>query len=524
MKSSQIRITVISAIILFSSCSDLDEDLPSEFVSPTSEEEIIALTSSAYIPLSETGAYGDFVSLLMLNELSSDAAVFPVKGGSELFGGQIWQKVHTHTYENTDTALFNIIWNKLFEGINEANKNIKILNEIRAEGNNDLSLIDQFISEMRAMRAMYYFLLLDTFGNVPLVTEYENEAELQSNNPDFNEGRREVFEFIEKELLESIDTISDDVPATYGRMNRFGVHFMLGKLYLNSVVYTGNERFQDAESQFKSISESGDFTLSQDFFTNYSVENENSQENIFVIPFDSENLKNMNMHIGTLHPAQQEEFQLSAHPRGLAVAVPSFYRLFSEDDIRRHGFLTGPRFTPDGDPLTDPEYITDDCGKDESGPEVVLTVDIRELAPCAGKEEGARFAKFEIEIGGGFHASNDFPVFRYADVLLSRAEAFYRLGNSGEALNIVNQVRDRAGLEPLTVLSDENLLAERGRELYLENWRRQDLIRFPGQDGGTTAYNDPWDFKEISELFRNVFPIPQEAIQENPGLNQNPGY
>lgn len=524
MKSSLIRITLISAIILFSSCTSVDDDMPSEASSPTSADEIISLTSSAYIPLSETGAYGDFVSLLMLNELSSDAAVFPVKGGLELFGGQIWQTVHAHTYDNSDTALFNSIWNKLFKGVVEANRNLQILNDIRAEENNDLSVIDQFISEMRAVRAMYYFLLLDTFGNVPIVTEFENEAELQSNNPDFNEGRREVFEFIESELLESIDAISDDVPATYGRMNRFGVHFLLGKLYLNSVVYTGNERFQDAGSHFKSISESGDFTLSQDFFANFSVENENSQENIFVIPFDSENLRNMNMHIGTLHPAQQEEFQLSARPRGHAVAVPSFYRLFSEDDIRRNGFLTGPRFNPDGEPLIDPEYITEDCGKDESGPEVVLTVDIRELAPCAGLEEGARFAKFEIEIGGGFHASNDFPVFRYADVLLSRAEALYRLGNSGEALTLVNRVRDRAGLEPLSVLNDENLLAERGRELYLENWRRQDLIRFPGQNGGETAFNDPWDFKETSESFRNVFPIPQAAIQENPSLNQNPGY
>ncbi len=121
--------------------------------------------------------------------------------------------------------------------------------------------------------------------------------------------------------------------------------------------------------------------------------------------------------------------------------------------------------------------------------------------------------------------SNDFVVYRYADVLLLKAEALWRQSpGNGEALALVNQIRTRSGVDPFDALNAERLLAERGRELFWEQVRRQDLIRFAGTNGGETQYNDPWKFKDVSGSFRNVAPIPTAQLQANPNLVQNPGY
>ena len=114
--------------------------------------------------------------------------------------------------------------------------------------------------------------------------------------------------------------------------------------------------------------------------------------------------------------------------------------------------------------------------------------------------------------------SNDFVIFRYSDVLLTRAEALWRLNNGdAEALALVNQVRSRANVDPFVVLTADNLLAERGREMFAEMTRRQDLIRFG-------KFNDAWWEKDVSTTTYNLFPIPKAQRDVNPNLSQNPGY
>ncbi|MCV9387355.1 RagB/SusD family nutrient uptake outer membrane protein [Reichenbachiella ulvae] len=99
-----------------------------------------------------------------------------------------------------------------------------------------------------------------------------------------------------------------------------------------------------------------------------------------------------------------------------------------------------------------------------------------------------------------------------------KAEALFRQGDTGgEALDLVNQVRARSNATPLTVLTEDDILDERGRELAFEMHRRRDLIRFD-------KFGDPWEFKEASDDYRKLFPIPQAAIDANPNLEQNPGY
>ena len=135
------------------------------------------------------------------------------------------------------------------------------------------------------------------------------------------------------------------------------------------------------------------------------------------------------------------------------------------------------------------------------------------------RQEGARIGKFEFELGGDpANMNNDFPLFRYGDILLTKAEAELRLSNIGAALFIVNMIRNRAGVPPLATLTLEDMLDERGRETAFEGYRRQDQIRF-----GT--FNDAWQFKSADPSNHvNIFPIARRQLEANPNHKQNPGY
>jgi hypothetical protein len=120
---------------------------------------------------------------------------------------------------------------------------------------------------------------------------------------------------------------------------------------------------------------------------------------------------------------------------------------------------------------------------------------------------------------GGWGSTNEFPFFRFADVRLMKAEAILRGGTDAETpLAIVNNIRANRGVANLGSVNLDALLAERGRELYLEAWRRNDLIRFG-------KFNNPTNQRtQVSAATRVVFPIPNIALSSNPKLSQNPGY
>ena len=130
-----------------------------------------------------------------------------------------------------------------------------------------------------------------------------------------------------------------------------------------------------------------------------------------------------------------------------------------------------------------------------------------------------RIAKYPFIEGTPRYTSNDIPIFRYADLLLMKAELLMRSGGDmGLALNLVNEVRMRANATPLAELTYENLLAERARELFAEGHRRSDMIRFG------TFLDARWEKPEISADYATLWPIPQAQIDANSNLIQNPGY
>ena len=186
-------------------------------------------------------------------------------------------------------------------------------------------------------------------------------------------------------------------------------------------------------------------------------------------------------------------------------AVEDHYNTFTNDDHRKQGFIVGPQFTSTGQPLFD----------ETAGKPLVINPKIPALIMDGSytfeqiRMSGARIGKFEIAAGTDENLDNDFPLFRYADILLMGAEAKIRQGKNGD--NLVNQVRQRAGVSAWTGTTLDMILAERGREMFAEGHRRQDLIRFK-------KFNNAWWAKPASAPERNLFPIPQWAIDANPNL------
>ncbi len=167
---------------------------------------------------------------------------------------------------------------------------------------------------------------------------------------------------------------------------------------------------------------------------------------------------------------------------------------------------------------------------------------INELGPQALRQAGVRIGKWEIAIGSiPGDMSNDYAVFRYADVLLMKAEALFRLGQAGEALTLVNQIRARAGVADLTTLDgvlswdldDDNavvpggeLFNEIGREMFAENHRRQDLIRWgfwEDVEKWLIPFYNVGDQLELGAHAR-IYPVHRDKLDANPNLTQNPGY
>ena len=160
-----------------------------------------------------------------------------------------------------------------------------------------------------------------------------------------------------------------------------------------------------------------------------------------------------------------------------------------------------------------------DYESDDGNLELNYTPKINELFPFCRREAGARPAKFSFKQFGRSDMDNDYPIVRLGEMYLIRAEALARISNNWAlAIPDVNIIRARAKVPAFTALDANEFLKERGREMFQEGLRRSDLIRFG-------KYNDAWWEKPVSQPYKNIFPIPFDAIKTSKGtLKQNPGY
>ncbi|RPA67608.1 RagB/SusD family nutrient uptake outer membrane protein [Cyclobacteriaceae bacterium YHN15] len=522
------------------SCVDLEEEVFSEVTADNffqTEEEFISALGQAY---SSLGGLGNHSGLWSINELASDEITISTKGGDWFDGGVLLQ-LHQHEFL-PDNPFFNNSWNFLYGGINTCNRLIFSFESL------DNPNSPAFIAELRALRALYYYWAMDAFGNIPLVTDF-TQVESPGTTP-----RTEIYNFLLSELNEIIPLlpVSRD-GTTYGRMTKWAALMIRMKIYLNAEVYTGTPQWALAAADAEEIINSGPYSLMPSYRDNFVINNSGSTENIFVYPYDKVFAGGFNWVMMTLHIASQSTFNLTQQPWNGYQTVEEFYNSYVDPvknpgvqgpvwkglalepsegtiDGRLSNFLVGPQFRSNGQPLEDPGVEPFDAtgrNGDPNGPPITFMPYLNEIWPQGLRQAGARIGKYEFEMGGTNNMSNDFVVFRLSDAILSLAEARFRLGNTAEALALVNQIRARAGnLDAFTTLTEENLLAERGREMYVEMTRRQDLIRFK-------KYGEAWwPFQGMNRpkrvhapgSFLELFPIPEPQRLANPKLTQNPGY
>ena len=493
------------------SCTDLDEKLYDTVTDDNflkTEEEFISALGAAYTGLYGLGNHGSYFSV---QEVSSDEVMIPQRGGDWGDGGQ-WINAHRHELSPVNPNVDNA-WNFLFGGVNTCNRLISQFTQLKEGGSVDGALADKFISELRVLRAMYYYWLMDTFGNVPLVTRFDVAADFKPKT----EPRSAIFNYVESELNAAVPLLTkDNNGTTYGRMNYWAGKAIQAKLYLNAEVYTGTPKWVEAAAAADEIIASGLFSLEASYRNNFITNNQSSKEFILAVPFDEVFAQGQNIAQMTLHYGSQATYSLQAQPWNGYCSLQDFYNLHDDNDARKINFIEGPQFAADGvTPIIDAGTETND----PDGPQVNFTPEINEHFPGALRQAGVRIGKYEFKSGATPNLSNDLPIFRYADILLTKAEALWRQSaGDAVALTLVNQVRDRSFKNsPIAALTAQNLLDERGREMFYEGVRRQDQIRFG-------VYGNPTDFMPGSPETKELWPIPAPQINVNNQLSQNPGY
>ena len=512
----KIHHTLILFALAFTSCS-LDEtprsELP-ESAAYTSVETLYLNTVATlynYVGGHEDGQglQGTNRGVYDLQTFGSDEAMIPLRGG-DWYDGGLWQDMYKHSWTAGHDLMKNS-WLYLYKVITLCNRSLETLNTyqyLAGEENHRA-----WTSEVRALRAMYYWYLIDLFGDVPLVVNSS-----VSMNEVKREKRATVFKFCEEELLSVINFLPDENSTRegdyYGRITRPVALFVLAKLMLESEVYTGVPRWDDCVSYCDDLEYLG-YGLEPVYSSNFLVYNQNSKENIFTIPMDKNLFSN-----------QQQNITRSLHYRHAAAygyngengpcATLKTLRVFGYPDDIEPRFIDCYHFSyiygPDGETVSDRtgqslKYEPEKVQLDLSGSPYVETA-------------GARMYKYKFDknaIKDGKLVDNDIVLFRFADVLLMRAECKVRLGKDGSA--DFNAVRERAGAAPRACTLD-NILNERLLELCWEGWRRPDLIRF---NQYKSLYEGP-DAIDESDGHTTVFPIPADVRALNNNLTQNPGY
>jgi hypothetical protein len=528
---------MVLLLYLTTACHNLDVPINTELtpdIFPQNAQQFIQASGPPYAALRGQFALDYF----FMQSLSTDEAILPARGGN-WYDNQNYRMLHYHNWTK-DHGNTNGAWNWLSTVIGTTNQSLSILDQtVPASSAKQTNL-----AELKMVRAIAYFMLMDLYGNVPVDTTYGDFT------PHPNLPRAQVVGFIENEVKKALPYLNRaSGQSMYGRANKFTAYSLLAKLYLNSQYYTGTQRYNDAVVACDSVINSGLYALEgrssylQMFYPNNGPQ---MKEFIFAIPYDpaAANLPGTN---GFMYRARYDvprseakKFSLPFTPSAPESTLPEFYANFNDpNDIRNGQWLTGPQFLNDGvTPVTvtttkkgyDQFYTGSDGGASYTyqvtlSPQVMLRQS--ESAFDCGNDEiawnmGYRNIKFYPDASStSRNQNNDIPLFRYSDIILMKAESILRGGTptlGHTALSLVNLLRANRTTSPaLSSIDLEGMYAERSREFAYENWHRNDMIRFG-------KYEGKWGFKTDTDVNHRIFPIPTSAFTVNPALTQNPGY
>lgn len=500
------------ALMIASGCAKLNEKTyGSKYVdnNPTgSAAELNGVYSQLYGQTDQANTYA-------LQEHPTDEMMGPTRG-TDWGDFGTWRKLHTHTWTPIHNQV-NDTWDQLNIGVFRATQVIN-----KATDNN-------IKAQASFLRAYFMFQVVDLYGQQPF-----RDPDAPTSSIPTVMSRSEATAFMIKDL-EFAEANLLATTANIGVANKAAADALLAKVYLNKAVYTSTTvggPFTFAKADMDKVIEyankvtNAGYTLEPagKYFQDFAWDNsEKSHGNIFGFyntetsaPASAKNRWRMGLHYNQT-PDGWNGF----------TTLADFYKSFEATDERRGvdypgltdkvglraGFAVGQQYGPGHKALTQ-----------RSGKPLVFTEDVN--LNFSTEAQGIRVFKYFPQpkadnTVNDDNSSNDYVLLRYADVMLEKAEAILRGGTdpSGQtALQIVNLIRTPRGATALATVDLTSMLAERGRELYWEGWRRNDLIRFE-------KFNDPVDQRPAkTDKTKTVYPIPQRAIDTNPNLKQNAGY
>lgn len=556
-------LTACSAVAL-SSCTDLTEtiyeQLTDETVDVTDERDVNSMMGEAYAQLRYL--YWGWNGYFDLMEECADTYMTPKRIG--VGWGDLYVTMHKHEWIST-LGHIDPLWSYGFSGISYANKCLDVLPET---GNPQ--------AQMRFLRALNYYILLDAFRNVPLETTQDLE---EGYLPELSDAAT-IFQF----CVDELNAIKDDLGTDkyHGYPNRYAACMTLAKLYLNYNAYFGtddNEYYIKALEEVNEVINEGGYSLAPNYLDNFKADISSSPEVIFAIPLDSKNAAHNYLVNKALVGAGAAAYGYNGAPWNGSCAVPQFIESYHQNDKRLGYTWTGGiqkkavknsdgTYTPQaGDPI---EFTSDDW----SGTGYLnYSLQVHSIDnPGAYQQEGYRFVKSEIVPEDKGTYGNDVAFYRLADAMFIKAECLLRLGGyNGEteqdAANLITQVRRRSfdseadatrtvaqlkggsvydyGHREYTCEGFANwdagsfvatyeggsdiilggLLDDLAWEFVGEHHRRQDLIRFKMTDGRNVFNGKSWFCKDATtETHWDYFPIPYSAMKANISFKQNEGY
>ena len=485
-------ICIIGSCLLLTGCFDLEYEnfgkIPSEGY-PQSEADLEAATIGVYHTLGKSYimTYLDN-SGWALNELPTDEM--------NTGWGDPWQLREKFQWTANNAGGVGTVYNEYSRGITKATRIIDAFE--RSSVNEEKKR--RYVAELRVMRVLYAQLLYSLVGPVPIVTDPSVANDVYTEWKPERPTKEEYVDFMVTELEEAYPSLDKTVSDTdWGRMTQGAALTLLMKIYLN------DKNWEKAAETAKKVMDLGVYDLLPVYKDVFAIENEgpSNKEVIFPIQRITSNTSYAWSYFAcVLPPSPQYQSQLgnSMSIWGGLKMPWAFYDKYEASDSRLETII---------------RYYTDVDGNE---------VDYRQVNHS--KATGASPMKYsEDPEHRGDMQGNDFIMFRYADVLLSRAEALNELnGPTAECVELINQVRRRANASEIKVgdFTKDSLrdfiLDERGRELYCEGHRRDDLIRHGKfiQQAVAEGY--------AAKDYHVLYPIPQEIMDENENLKQNPGY
>lgn len=480
MKTSYTLIVIV--LLIFTACNNpLQEKTfttlsPEDFFNTAEDAEVVL--NSVYGELRYSDITRDAVTL---QEVCTDIHI-------ERFGGIFTfnQPIEDFVWTPSHNWLQNW-WERRYRGIYKTNT---VLDNVTAI-NMDENRKEEMLAEAQFLRAFNYFLLYDLFGPVPLVLT--SETRVQDRPARATDEK--IIKFIEDELRAASQILPVNAPPRnqYGRPTRGAALGILTKFYLM------NKKWQEAASTAQEVIDLGVYDLFTEGNRTELFSHLNQRDNEFIFVASMSDTPTNNTGDGWLSHVAPDDYQWQYPPRIIFAAEyrirSEFLELFEPEDERLDAFLF--------------EFVSTKADTITLG------------------EDNVRSFKFpEYPNQGISRSADDFPFLRYADILLSRAEALNELnGPNEESVQLLNLVRDAAGVSTFTV-SDfvtkeefrDFVLDERGREFHTEALRRQDLIRHGKFVEMARQRGKP------AEDYHVLYPIPQTELERNPNLVQNDGY